>query len=319
MKALKRKWNSRRGASILLALLFLLICMMAGASVVMAAASNAGKIRSNKEEQQKYLTLISAVTLLCDELQSVEYVGRYTITTTGPKPDEVRPKPGKVDSDDYENDYYKNTTYTYTWRQGDLRPRETGAKIVNNHDWTKDTYGNLQSVLPLFENWEYSFAMQQFYNDRPSIPKGNDYEDKVVYEYDNTSISSVVIPQDEPYTLTLTVEGVAGISGTVSVTVTPSQHESSDSITLEASFDGLVVKATLEPTGGKGPKNLKLPEPPEYIGSWEELTDEEGNVITDEDGNPLYKYDGETKAVTWELIAIEKVQNEEVLADDETP
>lgn len=53
MKTLNRKLHSQRGASILLALLFLLACMMVAASVLMAAASNAGKIRSNYEEQQR--------------------------------------------------------------------------------------------------------------------------------------------------------------------------------------------------------------------------------------------------------------------------
>lgn len=77
MEALKKKWHSCQGASILLALLFLLVSMMVGASVVMAAASNAGKIKSNKEEQQKYLTLSSALNFVVDELVSVEYVGQY--------------------------------------------------------------------------------------------------------------------------------------------------------------------------------------------------------------------------------------------------
>ena len=40
-----------------------LVCAMVGASVLMAAASNAGKSRSSREEQQKYLTLSSAMHL----------------------------------------------------------------------------------------------------------------------------------------------------------------------------------------------------------------------------------------------------------------
>lgn len=77
METLRKKWNSSRGASILMALLFLLVCMMVGASILMAAVSNAGKLKSNREEQQKYLTLSSALTLICDELESVGYRGRY--------------------------------------------------------------------------------------------------------------------------------------------------------------------------------------------------------------------------------------------------
>lgn len=78
MKELRRKLKDQSGASILLALLFFLLCSMVGASVLMAAVSNAGKIRSNRAEQQKYLLLSSALRLVCDELTSAEYYGQYT-------------------------------------------------------------------------------------------------------------------------------------------------------------------------------------------------------------------------------------------------
>ena len=82
MTALRRKLRSRRGASMLLALLFLLICVMVSASILMAAASNAGKHRSNLTEHQTYLALSSAVSLLCDELNRSQYQGQYQYWTT---------------------------------------------------------------------------------------------------------------------------------------------------------------------------------------------------------------------------------------------
>lgn len=78
MKGLQKKMKDQSGASILLAMLFFLLCSMVGASILMAAVSNAGKIRSNREEQQKYLLLSSALRLVCDELTSAEYYGKYT-------------------------------------------------------------------------------------------------------------------------------------------------------------------------------------------------------------------------------------------------
>ncbi len=81
MKKVIQKLQSQRGASILLALLFLLVCMMVAASVLMAAVSNAGKIRSNYEEQQRYLALSSALRLVAGEIENAEYTGRYTVTT----------------------------------------------------------------------------------------------------------------------------------------------------------------------------------------------------------------------------------------------
>lgn len=90
MVRLRKKMQSERGASILLALLMLLVCMMVAASVLGAAASNAGKARSNRVEQQKYLTVSSAIQLVADEIQKAEYTGKYTVyewTEPHTKPD----------------------------------------------------------------------------------------------------------------------------------------------------------------------------------------------------------------------------------------
>lgn len=84
MEQLQRKLKSRRGAAILLALALLLLCMMVAASLLTAAVSNAGKVRSNKEEQQKYLVLSSALRLVCGELEKAEYRGRYRYTSIDP-------------------------------------------------------------------------------------------------------------------------------------------------------------------------------------------------------------------------------------------
>lgn len=60
-----------------MALLLLLVCMMVASSLLMAAVSNAGKIQSDRAEQQKYLTLSSALRLVCGELEKLEYTGQY--------------------------------------------------------------------------------------------------------------------------------------------------------------------------------------------------------------------------------------------------
>ena len=161
MEALKRKWNSCRGASILLALLVLLVCIMVGASVVMAAASNAGKIQSNKEEQQKYLTLSSAMTLLCDELQNVSYVGVYEYekltvymdeTTGGPLMD--------ADGNPVTTTAVHHYIHTYTQKQGDL----------SGVSWLGD-------VLPLRNDLDYAFAenIESFEVDAPDAKHTSSY------------------------------------------------------------------------------------------------------------------------------------------------
>ncbi len=82
MRTLQAKLNSRRGASLLLALLFFLIALLVGASVLMAAASNGGKLKSNVDEQQAYLTLSSAMQLVVDELDGSTYSGKYLYSWT---------------------------------------------------------------------------------------------------------------------------------------------------------------------------------------------------------------------------------------------
>lgn len=77
LERLREKLKSSRGASILMALLFLLVCMMVASSLLMAAVSNAGKIQSDRTEQQKYLTLFSGLRLVCGELEEMAYTGEY--------------------------------------------------------------------------------------------------------------------------------------------------------------------------------------------------------------------------------------------------
>lgn len=177
MEALRKKWNSRRGASILLAMLFLLVCIMVGSSVVMAASSNAGKTRSNKEEEQKNLTVSSALTLVVDELEHTEYVGVYEY-----EKEECEHKVEVFAGYD-ENGGAKYTTvpmhdydHHYTLKDGDLRyyePKQDGTK---ENSKLKD-----QEVLPLhnyldvvfFENIE-DFIEKQ--NKQSNSEEGNQYE-----------------------------------------------------------------------------------------------------------------------------------------------
>lgn len=142
MEILRRKLDSSRGASILMALLFLLVCMMVGASILMAAASNAGKIRSNKQEQQKYLTLSSALTLICDELAGVEYHGRYQYQQIKHEHTETYADGSSYTWTNYEHRYKQET--------GSVRAVGTDYSVLN--EWA------LQTVLPLVNDLDKAFA-----------------------------------------------------------------------------------------------------------------------------------------------------------------
>ncbi len=70
MKRLKNKLQSRRGASMLMALLLFLVAAMVSAVIVAAAVSAQTRVRADRAQQQTYLTVSSAAELLRDSVQN---------------------------------------------------------------------------------------------------------------------------------------------------------------------------------------------------------------------------------------------------------
>ena len=66
-QAIEKKLNSTQGTSMLIALLFFLVAMMVGAVVLTAASTNAGRVTRNRQEQQNYLAVASAVELVKED------------------------------------------------------------------------------------------------------------------------------------------------------------------------------------------------------------------------------------------------------------
>ena len=64
MNCLRAKLKSERGASILLAMVFFLLCLTVGGVVLTAATASAGRIASQRQTQQDYLTASSAAEAL---------------------------------------------------------------------------------------------------------------------------------------------------------------------------------------------------------------------------------------------------------------
>ena len=248
MKALCKKWKSSRGASILLALLFLLICIMAGASVLMAAASNAGKVRSNREEQQSYLTLSSALTLICDELERVEYVGRYSW--------EVRAVYIPVtDGEGNLTDEFDHNEHTYTQLPGELRGVGDGWSQAGG-EW------ELSGVVPLNDNLDAVFA--ENFRRGALLGEANPRDGFIFHPMKAEGAK----PKD-PYTVTLEAGESDPACGeeirkpvVVSVDLRPSGR-----IVLTAAFEtdsGYVMQALLEPVlePGKTLKDVIAPSVP---------------------------------------------------------
>lgn len=193
MKKIREKLRSENGASILLALLFFLLCAMVGASVLMAAASNAGKSRSSREEQQKYLTLSSALQLVCDELTAAEYTGTYS---------------------------YEQNTYTVDVPGIDKDGNPTVSTITHTEHIYKQANNTpnsgfqcgLSGVLPLAEELDQLFSTE--------FPEPYDVGETTHYiytpQYNRTGSSS-----SKAHILTLTVDqnDKPGLNEPVKVTV----------------------------------------------------------------------------------------------------
>lgn len=188
MKRIGEKLKSQRGASILLALLFFLLCAMVGASVLMAAASNAGRSRISRAEQQKYLTLSSALQLVCDELESASYTAKYTYNYTPP------PKNDKGETTG-------SAKHEYTQSEGEYIGGLSSAINLS------------KNVLPLRDELDWLFA-QDFARTLPHS------DADVVYSF--TSRGGIQKPET-PHELTLTVQEQddrPGLTTPVTVTVT---------------------------------------------------------------------------------------------------
>lgn len=186
MKRIREKLRSESGASILLALLFFLLCTMVGASVLMAAASNAGKSRSGRVEQQKYLTLSSAMQLVCDELTAAQYTAKFNLTRI----EDIMKNVGTETEPEWVVDYRK---YYYTQKVGDY----TG-KLP-------------ESVLPLRNALDSLFA--------GSLPQTlTSGKDQYIYE----TGSGITAAPGGTFTLTLTVDQAdkPGLAQPVKVEVT---------------------------------------------------------------------------------------------------
>lgn len=178
MKQLRKKLNSQRGASILLALLFMLLCVLASSSILMAAASNAGKIRNTRREQQQYLALSSALRLVSGALDGASYEGSYTYTR------QHFPATGTPGDEDYKPAYDK---HTYEQKRGKF----TFAGVFPENT----------PLLPLKNDLDILF--KKAFQNTDKIPE------KKLEDIYTCKPSSEVPLTGAPYTLTLEVQGSA--------------------------------------------------------------------------------------------------------------
>ncbi len=126
MDAIRKKLKNSTGASILMALLLLLVAVMVSAVILAAAISASKTIRSDREQQQTYLTVSSAAELLRDSV--VGGSGNFQLVeTTKVVQNEIRT-------------WQSSWSSWSSWRQN-------GNPVTTTTSGRKDATGNFSSVL----------------------------------------------------------------------------------------------------------------------------------------------------------------------------
>ena len=157
MKRAAEKLNSRRGASILLALVFVLTCVMVGISVLSAAASNAGRTHSNHEEQQLYLSLSSALQLVADDLARTKYTPHVSDFCTVSK----RQEP--TDDTDEDGNPIMRTITTYTHFFSEADGSVNGGRLGDLFQKSLDMVFNTAMSKINFSSYDYKAGNEEFY------------------------------------------------------------------------------------------------------------------------------------------------------------
>lgn len=80
MNRIRKKLHSSRGASMMMALLLLLVAVMVAAVILAAASTAAASVRSDRAQQQAYLTVSSAAKLLRDSILSSSKYQKTVLT-----------------------------------------------------------------------------------------------------------------------------------------------------------------------------------------------------------------------------------------------
>ena len=115
-----KKLYSRRGATMLIAILVFLIAVLSGTIALTMAASNAGRYTHEKDDQQAYLSVASAANIILDRLTGIEIV--CSASGGHPEPEQVTVsyniEEGKKDDLFLKDSGFKNILKFYSTGKG---------------------------------------------------------------------------------------------------------------------------------------------------------------------------------------------------------
>ena len=158
MSTVRGKLNSRRGVTIIMALVFFLTAAIIGSIVITAAYASVGRLTHLREKQQNYLTTSSATKLVRDELKGVvcTFVEVSIDGVDEPRVDSVSPPTGSlsqfaqnVATKDFEKSSISSEVFTVTSEVDVLDTVK--AEVVSMTTGTSGTSGTLTIKLSLVD------------------------------------------------------------------------------------------------------------------------------------------------------------------------
>lgn len=268
------KLRSRAGASLILALLFFLLCIMVGASVLAAASSNAGKAAKRRREQQEYFTASSALQLVCDRLEKMEYKPNASVS------ENVKVVTVKVEPIPSE----PSTHYTYTYTYKKITYEQKPGTVTFDADTTVNA--NWNAIFPVLKKeLDYLFA-EKFTKEECNDYHGEGlFQDDDIHAHSTCGGTDVSIPAehilntkvDNSVGTVLPDDALEELTKDVEIKVSLGQPGALEDekywLFLEARLVGgkgkVVMKAELKPTGSIP----HISDPSTYNGPYPSLSD----------------------------------------------
>lgn len=113
MRFLHTKLHTKRGVSMVIALVFLLLCTMVGTVVITAASAGIGAVSNERADSQRTLALISAAEYASAQLQEAKFTGSYIEQLR-----EITVSEIKTDDNGEKYDEVKSITSSFTKTNG---------------------------------------------------------------------------------------------------------------------------------------------------------------------------------------------------------
>ena len=131
MQNIRKKLRSKRGASMVIAMVFMLFCAFIGGAVLAAASANGSRVRALTSEQQEFLNQRSVAGLLVDELKApTGSKNRLTVVYTVTTYDPVKITDGGVKEADTSREKETARELSFSVYTGDMASRSPLRELL---------------------------------------------------------------------------------------------------------------------------------------------------------------------------------------------